>query len=256
MAYKPGDHNKASAIVDYFLAMNGLSEHWFQRALAAGLWQLRELKLDVWQDVITKEFPVTDRKTVTLPNDFVDWVKIGFKYGQYVITLSVNGELNTLKRTGDEQPVAGLLSQNLPNGLNFNSYGGYNFSNYGGGSLFGIGGGFRTKGEFKIAQIDGCKEILLDYDYVKDTVYVEYITDGFDPCGETILNPYLCDYFYKAIEAKYEEKWNPSRTESSIYRAQQDLYFAEKVVRARRNNLDPKTILNITRQETRLTPHI
>lgn len=256
MAYKPGDHNKVASIVDHFLAMNSLSEHWFQWALAAGLWQLREINLDVWQDVKTKELPVTDRKTAILPDDYVDWVKIGFKHGQYVITLSVNDELAMGKRSPDDQVVAGLLSQNLPNGLNFGSYGGYYFLNSNGGSMLGIGGGFRTKGEFKIASYGDCKEILLDYDYNIPTVYLEYITDGFDPCGETILNPYLCDYFLKGIEFTYEEKKNPSRTESSIDRKARDLFEAERKVRARRNNLDPKTILNMSRAEVRMTPHI
>ena len=252
------EYNTISGIVDHFSTKKGLSTaHWFPWALAMALWHLRELKLDVWQEPVTKYLPVTDRKTVLLPSDYVDWTKIGVKVGQYAVTLGVNDELNTLNRTeNDADIVRGLLSQNLPNGLDFGAYSGLRFFNFNGSTFNSIGLGLPGKGTFKVVDHGSCKEILLDYDFNADYLYVEYITDGFDPCGETLVHPYIADYVLKSIELSYEEDRNPSATESSIARKSQDQYFAMKKVRARRNGLDPKTLLQMSRAEVRFTAHI
>jgi hypothetical protein len=256
IGYVENEHNMVSAVVDHVMFKKTLPEQFWQWMLEMGLWHLRELKLDVWQEPKTELLPVTDRKTVVLPSGFVDWTKIGVAVGQYVVTLGVNDKLKLTQRTTDDNIVAGLLSQNLPNGLDFNAYGGYYFFNYNGGSLKGIGGGFVTKGSFRLVDHGTCKELLLDYDYSYDHVYLEYITDGFSPCGQTILNPYLCNYFLKGMEFSWEEEKNPNKTEASIFRKGQDLAAAARVVRARKNNLDPHTLINISRANTRFTSKI
>lgn len=256
VAYKEGQHNKISAIVDHVLFKKTLPDAYFQWMLEMGLWELRELKLDTWQDVKTDLLPVTDRRTVILPPGFVDWVKVGAKIGQYAVTMGVNDDLNLLDRTAESDFVPGLLSQNLPNGLDFSSYGGYYLSNYNGTSLQCFGGGFITKGMFKIRDTGVVKEMLLDYDYPHDFVYIEYITDGFEPCGETVVDPYFADFVKKAMEYYWEEEKNTKATEASIYRKGRDLNDAKKVVRARKNTLDRKTLLNISRAGTRFTPKI
>lgn len=257
ISYVPGQHNKISAIVDHVMFKKTLPEAWWQWMLEMALWYLRELHLDSFQDVKSELLPVTNRKTVILPSCFVDWTKVGVKVGQYCVTLGVNDKLNTLDRQVNSMDfVNGLASQNLPNGLGFNSYGGYYFFNYHGGSLPSFGGGFITKGSFKVSQIGTTKEILLDFDYPYNTLLVEYITDGFDPCGETIVDPYFADYLAKGMEFSWEEEKNPGRTEASIDRKARDLRDAWRLVRARKNNLDPQTLLNISRAQTRMTPKI
>jgi hypothetical protein len=254
------NYNKVASIVDQFCLKKGLSSsHWFAWSLAMGLWHLRELKLDAWQDVKTELLPITSRRTVTLPTGFVDWVKVGVPYGQYVITMGLNEDLNTLNRNQhDISPVAGLLKDNLPHGLDFSNYNGigHSFSNYNGSSIDSAGGGQAMKGYFKVVERPGYKELLLDYDFTASEIYLEYITDGFDPCGETILNPHMCDFFLKGMELSYEEEKNPNRTEASIYRKGRELFFAGQVVRARKNNLDPKTMLTLSRKHVRFTPQI
>jgi len=256
ISYVENQHNQISAIVDHVMFKKTLPESWWQWMLEMGLWHLRELKLSTWQDVKTVLLPVTDRKTVILPTDFVDWTKIGVQAGQYIVTLGINNKLSELDRTVDSNFIAGLFSQNLPNGLNFNAYNGYQFLNYNGGSLQSYGTGFITKGSFKISQIGTTKEILLDYDYCHNTVLVEYISDGFDPCGETVVDPYFADYVKKGMEFSWEEEKEPNRTEASIDRKAKDFRDAFRLVRARKNNLDPQTLLNISRANTRLTAKI
>ena len=253
---KTSDYNKLSAIVDNFLMENDLSAGWFNKCLAWAYRGLREIRLDVWQDVSTKLLTVTDRKTATLPDNFVNWTKIAVKRGQYAIMLGVNDDLTTLNRTTDSDSVRGLLSQHMPNGIDFSAYSGYQFYNYSSGAVFGVGGGLPSKGYFKVHDNGQCKELLLDYDYPYTEIYLEYITDGIDECADPAVSPLLYDYIMCYLEAKYEAKNNPTRTEASIYRMEQNLHYATKKVRARRNNLDFQTLLNMTREYATLTPRM
>lgn len=257
ISYVEGQHNTMGAIVDHVLFKKTLHESWWQWMLEMGLWHLRELKLDTWQDVKTELLAVTDRKTVILPDDFIDWVIVGIPVGQYAVSLGLNTQLKLTDRTTSDSTVAGLLSQNLPSGLDFAAYGGYYLSNFRGSSIPCVGSGLNiNKGSFRVLENKTYKELLLDYDFNQTHVYLEYITDGFEPCGETILHPYFCDYVKKGMEFSWEEEKNPSRTEASIDRKAKDLRDAWRLVRARKNNLDPQTIINLTRQQTRFTPHI
>lgn len=247
---------KLSAVVDQWLIDNDLNDGWFPKGLSWVKFGLREIRLDVCQDVKTVLLDVTDRKTAKLPQDFIDWTKIAIRVGQYAVTLGLNEELNTLNRTTTSQTVAGLLSQHMPNGLEFNQYAGFQFFNFGTNNIFGIGSGLPSKGYFKVHNTGECKELLIDYDYGFSQIYVEYISDGLDPCTETIVHPYEVDYLIKYMDMKYEKKNNPKATNFSIQETERDVFWAEKKLRARRNPLDPQTVINISRAEIRLTPHI
>lgn len=260
MSANKNNYNQVSAIVDQFLIENDLHNGMFPKCLAWAMRGLREISLDSFQDIKTALLNVTDRKTVLLPEGFVAWTKVAAPRGQYAITLGVNSEMTLLPRTIASKSVSGLLSQHQPNGIDFSAYGGglggYNFLNFNGSTFFGIGGGLPSKGYFRVLDTGTCKELLMDYDYSLPQVYLEYITDGFDPCGQTVVSPYLYDYLIKYIGHEYEKKNNPKANESSIFRTGQDVHYAERRIRARNNNLDPKTLLNLTRKETRLTPHM
>jgi hypothetical protein len=253
------DNNKyhtVGAVVDQFLIDNGLTEHFFQKALSWALWGLTDLKLFIHQDVKTCLLPVSSRKTAVLPINCVDVTKIAVKRGQYIITLAVDDTLSKTKRTDDDDVVSGWLSGNMPNGINVNNYSGYYFFNYNGNSLYSIGRGLPLHKGYQIIQEGGSKILLLDYNFPCDEVYVEYITDGFDPCGETVLNPVLRDYVLKYIDHRYECKNNPKATETSIRRMAQDLYHAEMKVRASVNSIDKATLISSSRAGVKLTPKI
>lgn len=257
IGYEEGKHNTIMSICDHVIFKKGLSSGWDQWFLEMALWDLRELKLDVFQDVKTVLLEVTDRKTVILPNNYVDWVVAAVKVGQYFVTLGVNNKLNALERVPNSTDyVNGLLSQNLPNGLDFNNYSGYALFNYGGSTSPSVGTGFITKGSFRYRNSGVVKELLLDYDYPHTHLYLEYISDGFDPCGETLVDPYFSDYLKKCVEFEWEVEKEPNRNEASIRRRGIAKADAEAKVRGRLNDLDPQTILNISRANTRFTPKI
>ncbi|HTJ52625.1 MAG TPA: hypothetical protein VL443_24385 [Cyclobacteriaceae bacterium] len=244
---------KISTIVDDFLSDNDLHNSWYQKALKWGHKALRDIRLDIYQEVKTELLNVTERKTVVLPDGFVDWTKIAVKNGQYAVTLALNADLTIQERSTSDQTISSIMSQRLPNGTDFGQYGGYYFNNFNGSNFLAVGGGLPSKGFFKVVQHDNCKEILLDYDYNLNQVYLEYITDGLDACDETVVHPYEYNYIFAYMEMRYEMKNNPKATNYTKDEAQKDVYFEGLKLRGRYNELDPRTFITMSRAESRMT---
>src|SRR5690606_21134146 len=251
----PREWYKLSAIVDDWLDDHDL-HNFFPKALKWAIRGLEEVRLNHWQDVKRCLFDVGPRKTVELPNDFVDWVKVAVPYGQYAIAIGLNEDLQLTRRGDNPTVVNPLLSQTPPNGIDFNAYNGYYFFNYNGRQLFAAGPVINGKGHFRVHDNGTCKEMLLDYDYGCKQVYIEYITNGFDPCGESIVPPYLKQYLFAYLDEIYERRNNPKATEASRDRAARRLADAVVVVRAHRSNLTPQVMINLGRKDFRLTTKI
>jgi hypothetical protein len=241
-----------AAVVDQWLIENDLKGNYFPKGLAWAIRGLRELEFDSWPHVKTMLLNVTDRRTVVLPDNFVDWCRVALKYGQYALDLGHNSDMLVGDRAANENFVRGLPKYGLPTGVDFANYSYLSYANYGGMTLDVVNSGFLTKGAFKYHDNGQCKELLLDYDYGFKQVYIEYISDGFDPCGETIIHPYTYDYVFKYIDARYENKGNPNATEASRFRLNREVKDAERVVRARGNNVTPTDLENIVREFTTL----
>jgi hypothetical protein len=228
---------KLGAVVDNFLAENDLPNGWWAKCLLWAIRGLRELHLDhPIQDAKTILLDVTDRNTVVLPSDFVDWVIVS-RAGDKIVTLGVNGRINPLR-------------DNVNHSTRDDA--GFYLSNYKNGAIFSYGVAVSAQGAFRVEDNGACKQLILDIPMGPDQIYLEYITDGFNPCGETTIHPYIYNYLILYLEYQYEDKNNPKATESSKYRKSQDLFFATKEVRGRFFNLDPQTFLNLVRENTTL----
>lgn len=245
-----------ASIVDMACTRLGLSvPHYFQKFLQFAKWDLLNLHLDRANEVKTVLLPVSDNFTCQLPPDAIDWTKIGVVAGQFVKTLGVNGDLSKIDRVSGTPEFSYSVSPgHLPNGIVAHEYGsGLEFLNYGGRSLYAIGGGLPHEGHFQVVKRSGYIEILLDGNVNADQIYVEYISLGLNPCGATILDPYIADYILKCILYTWEEEMNPMKTEASIARRGREKFFAHTLVSGRTNSIDVNTLLNITRKGYRLT---
>ena len=72
-------------VVRELLIETGRTEHRFFQALQLGISCLRELEFDVTGSPVIKELDVTDLDTVNLPDDYLNYIRIGFndKYGNF-----------------------------------------------------------------------------------------------------------------------------------------------------------------------------
>lgn len=250
---------KLSAICDLACHLCGVPvSHYFNRMLEMGKWELIQFKMDRANQPKTVLLPVSDVNTVKLPADCVDWTKIGVEEGQFVKTIGINAELSTIDRTLTQPQFSQRVSPGwLPNGTSITEYGnGFEFMNYGGVSLNGVGGGLPHEGHFQVVDRDGFKEILLDGNLGCTQLYVEYITLGLNPCGETIVNPYIADYVLKALLFFYESRINPKANEASIARHGREKSHAYTIASGRTFGIDKDTLLLLTRRNYRLTPQV
>lgn len=241
------------ALVEDVLDDRGESDHLFMKYLKWAYRALVELSLDVYQQPITCDLVMDDKRVVELPHNYVDWTKIALQIGDHLKTVGVNddlvgqGSLDECRNTIEKVDI-----NNFPNGIDYNNYGGYYFFNYRGSNLLAYGGGLLYQGHFKINDKTYPKTIAFDSDVNNTRVFLEYISNGVEPCEDSHVSPYHADYIRKFIDHEAEKR-SSQRTEASIYRFKEDLRLAERRVRSRRNNLDKKTFLNLTRKYYRLT---
>lgn len=247
---------KLSSIVDTACQRLDLSvNHYFQLLLGFGKWELVQLNLDRNNQVVTALLNISDNFTVQVPPDAIAVTKVGTPDGQFVRTISINDELSKIDRTPGIPEFSRSVSPSwLPNGVTIQSYGGASeFLNYGGRSIYAIDGSLPHEGHYQIVKRNGYQEILLDGNINATQLYIEYITLGLPPCGETILDPYIADYILKSILAIWETERNPRRTESSIARRERDKAYARSLISGRTNSLSVDDLLAITRRGYRLT---
>lgn len=227
-----------SALVDNFIIENDLSNTWFPKALVWAMRGLREISLDTFQQAQSDHFPITNTNTVVLPGGFVDFVVISGYHNGRCDTWCVNSDLDILPRAlGPTAPQDGYSE------VGYWLYG---------CNIFSYGKPRYKRDNFKVKDIGGVKILTMDISTRVPEIYLEWVGDGLNLCGESIIHPYLYDWLTKYMEHKYEEKNNPKATESSIFRKSEDLFYAEKRLRARTSDLDPQSLINLAREYTTL----
>ena len=252
MSEKNSEFYTLGALVDQVMIDLDLPDQFFDKLLSWAIWALREINLDATQTVKTCGLQMNEYKAIDLPDDYVDWVKVGIQVGTRIRMLGVNSDMSEL--TFDEQLYKASAEPQLninPNGISFENYGGYYFYNYSGKSLFGYGGGgYNTQNHFKVIKRDSGWQIQFDSEINNGLIYVEFIGDGIDPCADSYIHPYLMDYMRKSVTSEYYNSPSGRRLTSMFERREfrQAAYFASKKVRARQNDLDYKTMLNISRR--------
>jgi hypothetical protein len=242
------------AIVEQVQIDKDLPSHYFNKLLSWALWNLVQLKLDSGKEVKTILLPISEVHTVDLPVDYIDWTAIGIQEGQYIRTLSVNSDLSTIDRTETEPEFTRAFPPGyMPNGIAVDPYIGYAFSNYGGRALPSIGGGLPHRGHYQIVKRPGnCSQLLLDGTITCDNLYLEYICLGINPCGETVVDPYMAQYVRAAIDHEWEKsRRKADRSEAAIFRTGRALWDQEQLVRARTSDLDVESFLATSRTYVR-----
>ena len=157
---------KLDTIIKGELLRHGLSIHHYVKRAYLGLQFLRTVQLDSAIFIKTATLTITDNK-VTIPEDYVDFVRIGIPNGQYVTRLSP--DQNLYDGTSVDEDSLGDTTYWYPR---INKYG----ENTGG--YFGFQ--WENQSTFKVLHSEG--KILLNDNVVNaatdGTILLQYITDG------------------------------------------------------------------------------
>ena len=174
---------KLRRIIGQFLSSADQSSHQFLKLWNIAKWGLdTEFNLDILGTIKTVILDVNGNKTVTLPCDYIRYLKIGQINGNgEVVTLKRNDQLSTLNHGGDDRfkgaPVIGSTSDFLFDPLNWQYYNNY-YSNGTMYKFYGADSGTLNRGEYKVD--DANKTIFLSQKTSLSSLVVEYLSDGYD----------------------------------------------------------------------------
>ena len=183
---------------------------------------IREMGFDMLKVIRSLKLSVSSNNTVTLPDDYVDWSKVGVVGGDGLIyVLGENKNINYSQKYSKESDTTydadgdGLLDREdskggtagAAAGGSSDGFGSYVFRNYvygsGSGQLYGHGGG-RYQGEFRVNLDQNRLEIKSNSDVSE--VVVEYVADearSSNPQVHVYAEEALLSYiYYKLIERK------------------------------------------------------
>lgn len=249
-------HVTIDQIVKSALTANGEeSMHKYQRYLQFALEGAKDFYMDSAHDVKTVELQMNDIKQVELPIDYVDWVKVGILCGNRIKVLGTCDTIPVLTQTDS----CGNLKtydncecsvNNLPTDIGTGYYGGYRFLNFTNeygeiiGGLYGLGGGYTDRSYFRV--VPGQNVLQFSSEINNNKIYLEYITNGFNPKQESVVSVYA----EKAM--RYYIHWQVSihrdGPNSANAMGWEHQYYTELgKARRRSDDLTPRAILEIAR---------
>lgn len=219
---------------------------------------LKKFHRDSARQVKTVVLPMSDIKTVTLPTDYINYIKIGTLVGDKIQVFAVNNSIANYNEFQNE-----LLKEPTPVPdsdvqLPANSYFGFlNYTNNNTESFgaikttYGIGIGHNNWQEIKIDRDNSC--IRFSASVPKQDIIIEYIGDGIDINKVVYINSSAEFLFRDFILYRHFETTEKFQLSDRYKRN-----FDEEYRKVRRTlfNFTPADIINITRKSFTATVHL
>lgn len=178
------------AIVDE--VKNDLEETGTHKDLQFLQWAIsgyRDMQFSSPVDVKTCKLKMNGYGAITLPDGCVTYTKVAVKYGRKLVVVGLTGE------AGSDLLVSESAVFATPSVYRTKQYtAAYDFQNCDGKTLRGYCYGDLT-GAFEVHG----NQLQFHPNFHGLPVYLEYITDGIDPCGDTAVHPFLFDYIWAYI---------------------------------------------------------
>lgn len=178
MSTDVGKYTELKTIVSYVLDQHDLNyQRYFDKCWILGFRAMVDIGFDISFEPKTIRIPLNGNKTITLPSDYISWVKIGIQDNQGKInTLKINNALTTyadnspdrIQKIEDIQvrTSIGNLTQ-APVYLNYYFSGGYS-------NLYGVRPGLVQYGECRFDEKNNV--VIFPPEFQYDSVLLEYIS--------------------------------------------------------------------------------
>jgi hypothetical protein len=197
-----------------------------------------ELRFDTKaEDIRTLSLEMATDRTVCLPRDYMDYVKIGIQVDDKVKVMTQNEKLSLLPPSTPRDDSTKVPFRNyLVNGEHKGGFYGY-----------GNGGYY---GDFKIDTKN--KLIRFPSDVEVQPIYIEYISNCSCDCEEDYVHPYAKKAMeYYILWQHYLHKGKNYRAEASDFR--EEYYNELRKTRARLHPLSVQDIINISERNFKLS---
>lgn len=227
-------------VVRNALSDRGYTMHWYLQFLSYAVNGYRELTFDTLQSIKSVRLPINSYKAATLPTDYVDYVRVGNEYGQYISPFGQRRDsFNRLNKFDDNGDKISYGDIQAANGILPNNWEGFWYTNYINdkgehlGRIFNNLPGFRDS--FVI--LPERDEIQLDVSYTGTEIVMDYISDGTSTTASNSVHPYAIETLKAYIFWKHKEhgrQYNLSEREM----AKQEYYNNLRLLRARMTGMD------------------
>lgn len=215
---------------------------------------IREIGFDLGRKVRSLKLSIESNNTVTLPDDFVDMIKIGIVDSKGIVrVMGENKNLNysqEINSSGDRVDSKGATSDSTAGSSSDYPY---VFDNYvfagGTGALYGLGGGARIA-DYRMNLDQNRIEIETNSGYSQ--VVLEYVADearSTDPEVHVYAEEALRSYMYYKI---IERKSNVPAAEKA--RARQEYYNERRKANARMSSFTKEEALRTIRKNFKQVP--
>jgi len=241
-----------SCVLDY------LNEAELSNNKYAKIWQLayrglEDLGLDFFYKVQSVKLPINSNLTVTLPQDYLQWTKVGvLNNAGEVVPLYYNDKLTTYADLMPDRITATQDSQNVVTGWDYNNmywnyWNGYAYTN-----IYGVPSGTPRVGSFKIDTPNGV--LLLNEKYQYEYVILEYMASP-----QQGTEYYLPVQFREALISWI--RWKdiasmPSKNHinnSNVQIRRKDYYNDRRIAIARWKPIRDYDMYQVSQEMTRLT---
>lgn len=226
----------------------------FNRFLHFAMEGYKDFHFDQSHQLEVAEITMKPWKQIDFPQNMVDWTKIGFKDGNLIKVLTQEN-MGNVPKTFDIDPSTNQPKENLPppdievipvtqDLIPFFGYGNF-FGNPAADRIYGWGLTYNYLGYFDVdwkRRVFNFKNTVPIY----TKIYLEYISDGVNYTGQTIIHPYA----FKLIKLyiHWMRKENDDRYSVGEKMRAQNLYNSElDKVSMRMLNLSIDTIREILR---------
>ncbi len=245
-------------VVREFLIETGRTEHRFVQALQLGIACLRELHYDIMGVPVIKELTVSEIDTVDLPNDYLNYIRIGvtdshgfFREIGVNDGIALNRTLNDCgKRISRKKSTDDSSSSDYNIGnVEYSSVHYTNGENV--GRYFGLGGGNNINGGFKIDK--NYQQIQLDRYQGGATITLEYLADPNKTDGEFTVHPFAIETIKAWIDWKLTE--NNANIGAGVSERKRQLYGGnKKLLRSRMSSKSVQDLLQAFRKGNKASP--
>lgn len=218
--------------------------HWYIQFLTYGVDAVRELHLDVLQSVKSVRIPINSYRAGFLPNDYVEYVRVGTEIGQYIMPWGEKRDsfnrLNKFDAQGNKINYGDIEAEN---GILPNNWEGFWYTNYVNDKGEHTGRIFNNRPAYResFTILRERNEIQLDASYDGTEIVMDYISDGTSLDASNNIHPYAV----AAIKAYifWMHKMHGRQFGIGERRDAEDKYYNQlRILRARMNNISIQDI--------------
>mgnify|MGYP003132925740 CR=1 FL=1 len=224
--------------------------HYYMEFLHYALKGFREMQYDSYLNVTSREYTVNANGEVFLPDDYVDYVRIGQKNGQYVIPMEPKYTFNRNENiNSDGVQIAYPDIEGTPAAKDATSYEAEYYTEYVNdkGEHEGRHFGHKATQRKSFRVLPEREVILFDVSLIDQKIVLDYISTGQEPSLRTVVHPYASEALERYILYRHFEN-SKSYGVGQVREAKEEYTQAHRRLRARKNDMSIGSIVRSLRK--------